>query len=742
MAFNRPSSNEYQDGNENVSRGTLRLSPIDLFENLFDHRYVFLGIFLGFLLLSVAYAIVSAPVYSADTLIQVEERKASALGSLSEVSKALDIQDSPVLGETDIVRSRTVVTEAINATVAQADVSVKNHIPLVGRFLGSILSRDPNGLVKPWFDSPFWAWGGENLEFKTFDVPDAQIGKKLEFDYLEGNRFALKDSDGREVLTGEVGKAAAHDGYSVDVSQIAARPGTEFRIQRVPTQMRLDAILKKLTVAETKRQSGIMQLTFEDTNPVFAARLVNAIATAYLETNSRRRSEDSERSLAFLNTQLPIVKARLSQAEQALNSFRNKAGSIDAQGDVKLLLDQSALVDKSRLEAKLEYQDLLSKFGPGQPQLVAAMNKFKQLDQQSAELQGKVAQLPSQQQTYLRLARDVEVNNQLYVGLLNNAQQLQIAEAGTVGNASIVDKAEVADKPIRPKWAIVILLGGMFGLVSGFVAAQGLSLFSGRIRDPKRLEAMVGIPTLGILPISPHQIEAGVNKIPTFMISKEQSDTPLVEAMESLALSLQYKLAGKRDESKVILVTSAVPGQGKSMISANLAYLYAEKGLKTLLVDADMRQSTIHRYLPVTGSKGLSGVLQGELRPNQAITRSFEKLHALPAGKHVARVRNLFGSDKLEKLVDSLRGQYDMIIVDSPPVLPVADAAALSKFADVTLFVARQGSVSYAEVVEAVGRLGKVGTQVDGMVFNGFEPSPLRYGYYANAYRYASPSET
>ena len=118
-----------------------------------------------------------------------------------------------------------------------------------------------------------------------------------------------------------------------------------------------------------------------------------------------------------------------------------------------------ALVDKARLEAKLEYQDLSSKYVAGQPQIAAVVNKLKTLDQQSAELKSKVAHLPSQQQTYLRLARDVEVNNQLYVGLLNNTQQLQIAKAGTVGNASIIDKADVSDKPIRPKRMLVIVLG-------------------------------------------------------------------------------------------------------------------------------------------------------------------------------------------------------------------------------------------------------------------------------------------
>lgn len=742
MAINRPFSNVVGDEPKTVPRESLKLSPVDLFENLLHYRWTFIGIFAAILILAIAYAVISTPIYSADALIQVEENKASNLGSLSEVSKSLDVQQSPVLGEMDIVRSRAVVSEAMDATVAQAEVSVKNRIPLLGHAFSSILKKDPNGLVKPMFEAPFFAWGGEDLQFTTFDVPKQQTGDKMQLDALGDSKWSLKDSDGNEILSGVIGAPSVKDGYTVNVSKIVGRAGTEFNVTRYTTQARLEDILKKFTVEETKRQSGIMQLTFLDPNPIFAARLVNGIAEAYLDANARRRSAESERSLEFLNKQLPSVKKRVADAEQALNDFRNKQRTIDVQGEVKSMIDQSETVEKARMDAQLAYQDLLTKFGPGQPQLVAAENKFKTLDAQSKDLQDRAAKLPALQQQYLRLQRDVDVSNQLYVGLMNNAQQLQIAEAGTVGNASMVDSAVVTDKPVRPKRSLVILLGAFFGLVVAFVVTQCIALFSGRIRDPKRLEAMVGIQTLGVLPISPHQLEANKKATPVFMLSKEQSDTPLVEAMATLAQSLQYTLAAKQD-AKVIMVTSAVPGQGKSMISANLAYLYAEKGFKTLLLDADMRQSTVHRYINVSKQNGLSQVLAGSIKPKSAITHTSKNLHTMAAGKNVENVRTLFGVERLEPLLRQLRGDYDMIVIDSPPVLPVADAAALSKHADVTLFVARHATVSYAEVVEAVDRLSKVGTAVDGLVLNGFEPSPLRYGYYGNSYKYnkyASPT--
>jgi len=720
-----------------IARDPSGLTPQDLAENVLTHRYVFLGVFLTCLLLACVYALVATPEYSANALIQIEDKQSSALGSLSTVTKALDVDGSPILGEIDIVHSRTVVTQAVEAISAQTTVSVKNTFPLIGRWLATVLPREADGLVAAPFESPVWAWGGENVEFGVFDVPSDQIGKPVELDYRGGKQWTLKDRDGNVVLSGTVGFLAASGGYRVMLKSVVAHPGTEFRLVRYATQDRVAQVIKNLNVAETKRESGIIELEYDDTNPVYAARLVNAIGDAYLANNVQRRSQESARSLSFLNAQLPVVSARLQGAEDALNAFRNREGTIDVVGEIKMLLDQSEMVEKARFEAKLNYQDVISKYEAGQPQRDAAAAKFKQLDLQAHQIADRIAQLPAVQQQYLRLSRDVEVNNQLYVGLVNNAQQLQIATAGTVGNASMVDHAVVADKPVRPKPSLVAALGGLIGLIFGFAAAQAMALASGRIRDPKRLEAMVGIETLGILPISAVQKKAERKKDRAYLISKEESETPLVEAMESLALALRFSLA-KKDGGKIVLVTSAVPNQGKSLISANLAYLLAEKGLKTLLLDADMRQSTVHRYLSVSEVRGLSGVLQGTVEPSEVISKPYDNLHALPAGKKTKKTARLFGAEHLEPLMDSLRREYDVVIIDSPPVLPVLDAAALSKYVDMTVFVARQGAVSYAEVIEAVARLAKVGTVVDGLVFNGFEPSPLRYGYYSNAYRYMS----
>jgi tyrosine-protein kinase Etk/Wzc len=720
MATYRRSPNTDVDRVPAEARNPLGLSLLELVENVVIYRFIFLGIFLSCLLIGGVFAMVASPTYSADALIQVEEKKGSAFGSLSTVAKALDIEASPVLGEIDIVRSRTVLTEAIAASGANTVVSVKNTFPVIGSWLATMLPRQPNGLTVQVLPTPFLAWGGEVVIFDAFDVPSDILGEPLELDYPEDGKWLLKNDLGRVLLSGVVGVPHVSGAYKVNVREVVARPGTNFRVVRYSTQTRIEQILKKLSAAETKRQSGVIKLTYEDANPVYAARLVNAIADAYMANNVKRRSGESERSLQFLEGQLPVVKERLQAAEAALNAFRNQERSVDVTGEIKNLLDESAMVERSKFDAKMNYQDLLSKYAPGYPLVVAADAKFKQLDVQSQRLAARIGELPLMQQQYLSLARDVEVNNQLYVGLLSNAQQLRIAKAGTVGNASIADYAVISYKPIRPNRILVVAIGGVIGLILGFVSAQAIALTSGRVRDPKRLEAVVGIQTLGIVPR---------------VIGKEQTETVFVEAIESLVLALQFALAGKRG-GKVILVTSAVPDQGKSLLSANLASLFAEKGLKTLLVDADMRRPTIHRYMNVSNVKGLSGVLEGSVKLSEVITELFENLHTLPAGPKAEKVAQLLRDESLYLLMESLRSQYDVVIVDSPPVLPVPDAAALSRHVDLTVFVARQGAVSYSEVAEAIARLGNVGTAVDGLIFNGFEPLLPRYGYYSHAYRY------
>jgi tyrosine-protein kinase Etk/Wzc len=248
------------------------LSPVGMLSKLFYRKWVFLGIVAASVALSVAYIVLSSPVYKADALIKFDRPERNMHGSLA--------------GELDVVRSRAVFLKAMDATVAQAVVSVKNHVPLVGGFLSTILPREPNGLVDARFSKPRWAWGGEHIVFKLYEVPNSRYGQTLGLNSIGDGKWALSDTDGRELLRGTVGTLSQADGFKVDIAEMVALPGTQFTIVREPAQTRLEEIEKTLSAAEAKGQEKGIQLSFENVEPIFAARFVDAIAAAYVASRT------------------------------------------------------------------------------------------------------------------------------------------------------------------------------------------------------------------------------------------------------------------------------------------------------------------------------------------------------------------------------------------------------------------------------------------------------------------------
>ncbi len=748
-SVNSPS--EYSSRGQNTNGPVIQeeessFSLVDILENVFFFRWYFIGTFAIIASFSVFYALLASPIYVADALIQVEEKKGSQLGALSQVAKALDVQQSPVLGEIEIIRSRTVIGSAIEALHANIGIEVNNRLPIIGNWLARILGKDTNGLTRPLWSGSSLSWGGEELRIQKMVVPPRMYGLPFILRIGAGNTWELFDDDGTKLLTGKgIEQESEVDlvgggTISLRLEQIKARPGNEFKLVTYSMLSRISQLLGQMTVAETKRQSGIIKMTFEDRNPSRAAQMLNAVARAYVEQNVSRRSEEAERSLAFLNRELPRLKADLELSEQNLNEYRNQKKSIDIPGEIRELLTQTTNTEKSRLELEIKRKELATRFEPDYPMIKAIDAQLATVNSQSSSLNKEISRLPQVQQDYIRKARDVEVNNQLYVSLLNNAQQLQIAKAGTVGNVAIVDSAVSPERPSRPNKVLTVAIGALLGLILGLVVCQVIALLAGIVRDPKKLEQAVSLATLGIIPLSSEQIEAvddfqiatdkGDKEQHIFLLAKEKPSSVVSEALRSLRTSLIFKLSEK-SRSKVILLTSAVPSQGKSFISANLSYLFAVTGKRVILVEADVRRASIKRYIKFdTAGPGLSSVLiNGASLEDTILKEVYPNMDFLPAGPRVKNPGDMLATDALQNILNTLASTYDYVIIDSPPLLPVNDARSLAKAADVTLFVARQEMVSLSEINEAIEVFGKAGSYIDGLIFNGFVPSVIRYGY-------------
>ena len=712
------------------------ISIADLLENLVDHRWLFAGVALLCTLAAAAYALLATPVYTVDSLIQVEDKKGSTLGALASVAQALDVSSSPVEGEIEVVRSRTNVSRAVEALRLQSEAEVENRLPLVGNWLARKLERDDNGLAiaprLPLVNPAHWAWGGERLLLAEFEAPPQQYGEPHLLTVGEDGTWTLLDPDEQLVLQGRVGTRSenAGMGYALRIAELVARPGTRFTLRRYSLTARAEQIRDDLRVSETKRQSGIMRVEYLDPDPVGAARLVNAIADAYVQQNAQRRAAEAEKSLQFLEDQLPQLRKQVEATEDALNTFRNRQQTIDIPGEITGLLSQAVELEKSRLELELKLKEGAGRYEPAHPVMRALREQAASIGTQQKRVNERIRALPQTQQEYLRLARDVEVNSQLYVSLLNNAQQLRVARAGTIANVSIVDRAVVPERPTKPRRALVVAVGLLGGLAGGFLLAQLLAALRGPVRDPQELENATGVHVSATVPISPEQLAVDRRRAHApFLLARMRPTSSAVEALRTLRLNLQLALADT-EGGRTILLTSSVPGQGKSFVAANLASLIASAGQRVLLIDADIRRSSMSSYLPTDAGRGLSDILRERRDPAEFVTPDVApNLSLLPAGPGVDNPGDLLTEERLHGVVDWATANYDAIVVDAPPILPVSDAVVLGRFADVTAFVVRHKRAALADVVDAVQQYRLSGAEPTGFVFNCFRPSRIRYGY-------------
>jgi tyrosine-protein kinase Etk/Wzc len=752
---NQPNNNSNQNSNNNSNNNGSNysnnnsdnrpliqseggLSLVDILENVFFFRWFFFATFAFTTAIAIIYAILAAPIYITDALIQVEEKKGSNLGALSQLSKAFDVQQSPILGEIEIIRSRTVIGEAIEATNANVVIGIDNRLLLIGGWLSRILDKDADGFTKPlwgdWRNSSI-AWGGESIKLEGILIPQRMYGETLLLKVGPNQSWILEDKLGKKLLQG-LGTSPSYSDdqqFSLTIEILKARAGTVFKIRVTSLQAGIGSVLGRMTVAETKRQSGIIKLTLEGGNPGSIKEMLSAIVNTYVTRNISRRSEESEKSLVFLNSELPRLKKNLEAAEQDLNTYRKNFKTVDIPSEVKELLIKSTAQEKMRLELELKKKELESRYQPDHP-LVKGLNfQLAQLLNQSGQMSQELSMLPQVQQEYLRKERDVQVNSQLYVSLLNNAQQLQIAKAGTVGNVFVVDPPIYPEKPVRPNKPLMVVIGALLGIVLGFVICQLLAFLSGVIRDPKKLEQSSGLSILAILPIAKDQIEhiERTEDKGVFMLSQEKPTSTPVESLRSLRTSVLFNLSEKA-RSKVILVTSAVPRQGKSFISSNLAFLLASTEKRVLLIEADVRKATMRRYVKFDALKdpGLTNFLQNLSPLDDVIMHNvYPYMDFIPAGKRIKNPGDILSSERMLSMINQLAEQYDYVVIDSPPLLPVNDARALAKASDMILFAVRQEMCSTNEVMEALNLLDKGGSKVDGIVFNGFIPSKIRYGY-------------
>ena len=552
------------------------------------------------------------------------------------------------------------------------------------------------------------------------------------------------------------------------------------------------------------RGSRLVNISFDSPDPNLSARLVNAFAEGFIESNLERRFQSTAYIRDFLEDRIAQTKSRLEDAERQLVTYAGQQQIINFSDSSEPNAQQESLVSRTlgalngsladaraariaaearwrqanssalmvlpevlqnpaiqrlseeRARVSAEYQQKLSIYKPDYPEMQQLSARLTELDREIADIAGGVrASLGAQYQVavneeralqaqvnglkgdvldlrdrsiqYNILQREVDTSRTLYDGLLQRYKEVGVAGGVTANNISIVDRAQAPNRPSKPNLLLNIAIAGLVGLGLGVLAALLLEALDETLEKPEDVEEKLGLPVLGIVPL---------------LVKAESPSTALAdvrsgfsEAYYSIRTALQFSTPEGAPAS--LLVTSSRPAEGKSTTAYAIALNLARIGRKVLLADGDLRNPSMHRVVGVENDAGMSNLLSGNGDlPALAKRTAQEGLDFLACGPLPPNPAELWGGDRLRRLLEDAAATYDHVVIDGPPVLGFADAPLLASAVEGTVLVIESKQTRRAQAKGALRRLIIGETHLLGVILTKFNAKATRYGGYDYAYDY------
>lgn len=701
-----------------------------LLGELLDHAKLIIGVTALFTVLAVVYALFSTPVYQADAMIQVEQKQGNALlSSLSQMMPNASPESAP---EMQLLQSRMILGKTID-DLSLRNVVQQKYFPVFGRGWARLTGEQPAELAISWMNIPR-LYGKPQILTLT-------VGEEGRY-HLEGENLS---ADGVQ------GQLLDVDGISLKIADIQARPGTRFTLSQQTELEAINDLQLSFAVNERSKDSGMLGLTMTGDDPQLIARILNSIADNYLQQNIARQAAQDSRSLEFLQSQLPKVRGELDEAESKLNSYRQERDSVDLNLEAKSVLEQIVNTDNQLNELTFREAEISQLYKKDHPTYKALMDKRQTLEQEKKRLNKRVSAMPATQQEVLRLSRDVESGRAVYLQLLNRQQELSIAQSSAIGNVRIIDSAVTQPQPIKPKKALVVVMGLMLGLFISVGLVLARAMLRRGIESPEQLEEQ-GINVYATVPVSEwlekktrlrsKNIFSTTFRHRTKNVPFLAVDNPVdlaVEAVRGLRTSLHFAMM--ESSNNLLMISGATPDSGKTFVSSTLAAIVAQSGQKVLFIDADMRRGYSHELFSMDNNAGLSDALAGKVEISSVIC-TFDKggFDVITRGQVPPNPAELLMHERFRHLMEWASEHYDMVIIDTPPILAVTDAAVIGRIAGTSLVVARFGMNSVKEMTVCVQRLEQGGVNIKGAILNGIvkrASSQYGYGYHHYGYSYA-----
>ncbi|HCI4233866.1 polysaccharide biosynthesis tyrosine autokinase [Klebsiella quasipneumoniae] len=685
-----------------------------------DHRKLIVSVTSLFTLVALIYAFLATPIYQSDALIQVEQKQGNAI--LSNLSQMLPDSQPQSAPEIALIQSRMILGKTVDDLTLQAKVK-QDYFPIIGKGLARLLGNKSG-----------------SLDITHLYISDAN--SELYLTVKENGNYELTYNG--VSYKSAVGILFDNDKFSIKVDKIDAEPGAKFKINYISRLEAITDLQERLIVADQGKDTGMLTISLTGDNPDQIEKIVNSVSENYLAQNIARQAAQDAKSLEFLNNQLPQVRSDLDIAEGKLNQYRRKSDSVDLSLEAKSVLDQIVNVDNQLNELTFRESEISQLYTKEHPTYKALMEKRKTLQEEKGKLNKRVSSMPETQQEILRLSRDVESGRAVYMQLLNRQQELNIAKSSAIGNVRIIDNAVTQPKPVKPKKAIVLIIGILLGLMvsSGIVL---LRVFLRRgIETPEQLEEL-GINVYASIPVA-ETFTANVIQGKTqrnkknsenqgFLAIENPADLA-IESIRGLRTSLHFAMMEARN--RILMISGASPNAGKTFVSSNLAAVIAQTGKKVLFIDTDMRKGYTHKLFNENNSNGLSDILSGKTNVEDAIKRvTVAGFDYISRGMVPPNPAELLMNKRFGNLLEWANEHYDIVVVDTPPILAVTDAAIIGNYVGTTLLVARFELNTAKEIEVSIKRFEQSGVMVKGCILNGIiKKASSYYGYGYNHYGY------
>lgn len=732
------------------SRQFNKLDELDLrnlINPLLAEKWLVIGITLTIFIISIIYGMMKPPVYQSNVILEVQGNNDSLEHFGNNLLPLNTDETLAVNKQIALIKSRFILEPVINNLGLNVHVQ-PHYFPIIGEWYAR---HHAQSLQSPLLNLSSFAWGGEHLQIGSLNIqPDHKSSFTLVATGNDG--YNLFNSKHHLILQGKVGAMEnafdQQQRISIQVNSLIANKGAKFSLKTVPTQALINQIDNNLAISDLadnsddQQKTGVLQISLSDNNPQRAVNILSAIAAVAVQKDMDHKSLEAEKTLKFLNQQLPLIKTSLNAAEYKLNKYMAKRGSLDLPTETKLLLTQISTNEQQLDQLNVLKAEKLQQFTPQHPFIIQLNNQIMAVKQEIAQLKSRASKLPASDQIATNLSRDVQVKSQLYLLLLNKIQSLQVTKAGTVSDVRILSGAEYPDSPMPSIAPVIAACGLLIGFMLSCLYVYSRKLFKYQVDNPLWIEQRFGIPNIALIPYSPQQSEnikafkSGNSKSLDLLAAKYPREIS-IEAIRSLRTSLHFSLQDA--PNNLISVMGISTGVGKSFISSNIAHILADTGKRVLLIDCDMRRGGINKYFNCQNSPGLAEFLNNMATSEEIIrTTALATLDFLPTGKYPANPSELLLRPRFKELLDQASANYDFVIIDTVPVALVTDGLIIANFTGLNLLVLDSGAHSEQEIELAISRLSNTGIKIAGTIFNHTSVKSAHYGYgYSYNYNYS-----